>query len=455
LPLETGVAAAAVAPRKDTAPALAAGRTLEADPQVRESAGPYITSGPELAAHLAARGKEAVYGRLLADLGVEGGAERVYGRTPRPSLLFGEQPGCWYTALDLARARLRRALVERFGFDPEFSGLYSLGTDRLTSSGEKAVFLRFSLFTSVDTLGPAHLIGSALLRRYAHTIYDTLAIAGPLHARLRMIWGYSLTMLEAAERSRDEFVDAVASLFGMGIEHGMRKLLPPSNGRRQNETLADKLRRHDLASANAVLRNARDSLTEGIVWTDYWDRVNQAFLAEEVRAMGPTFAHYLLAVSDPVKMARHLISLGDQDPGQPVSVAGFVDQDGRFRKVNFEPRTGGFFFERADQRWPIEWQDLRARAAAGTARPSGTLLYLLLAAGFHYMLIDPGDELQPFQEAACAAHRRATGLKFPWVKFSMDDAPGRTGVRNTFLEAYHPEFNARVAAMIGRFIGDS
>lgn len=421
----------------------------------RRNSAPYITSGAELAAHLGAPDRKTAYARLLTQLGIDGGPEALNGRRDKPALLFLEQPGCWLTALDLARARLRRALASHFGFDADASGLFSLGTDRLTSSGDKAVFLRFTLFTSTERLGPAHLIGSSLLRRHQQTIYDTLPITGPLFARLAAIWGYSLLLLEAAALSRDAFADAVGGLFQSGVERGVRSLLPANSGREQLRLLADKLRSHDLAAARDLMHRTRAALVDGVSWTAYWDSVNRAFLSEEVRPMGPAVSRYLLAVSDPVRMARGFVELSGQNPLQSVSVAGFVDEDRRFRTVNFEPADGSFYYERGEERRPIDWEEVRARAADHSARPSGPLLYLLLAASSHYMIVDPDDELQPFQEIACAAHARATGLKYPWIRFTLDDGTGRSGVRNTFLSAYGPDFEPRVAEMVARFVGPS
>jgi hypothetical protein len=233
----------------------------------------------------------------------------------------------------------------------------------------------------------------------------------------------------------------------------LREILPRASGRQRLESLAERLRRHDLAAAAVILDAARQHLRDGIAWTEYWDAVNSAFLGEEVRPMTHLFARYLLAISDPVRMANHLIAQGNHDGQRPISVAGFIDEDRSYRRVLFDPRTAGFFFERDDERQPIEWDDLRRRAAQdASARPSGTLQYLMLAAAGHYLVVDPGDEFHPFHEVACAVHQSATGLKFPWLAFTMDDQSARDE-HNRFLDLFHPDFEARRRAASARLLG--
>lgn len=420
------------------------------EPRLARLARTHILGARELAAHLGAPGKAARYRRLLTDLGVGGEAEATDSSDLGHSLLFAEQPGCWYTPRDLVRARLRRELVARFGFDASTSCVCSLGADGFTGDGDKGVLLEFALLPG---LGPARLVGGAFLRNNQQTSYNAVPISGPALVRLAALWGYSVAMLEAAARSTADFADAVGRLLEDGPERGLREILPRSSSRQRLESLAERLRRHDLGAAAATLAGARAALRDGIHWTAYWDTVNAAFLGEEIRSMSSLFARYLLAISDPVKMASHLIAHGNRNSQRPVSVAGFVDDEHTYRRVLFDPRGQGFFFERDEKRQPIEWQELRRRAESDcSARPSGTLQYLMLAAHGHYLLVDPGDEYHPFHEVACAVHQRATGLKFPWLTFGLDDGARRADGHNGFLDLHHPDFESRSSATISRFL---
>jgi hypothetical protein len=408
-----------------------------------------IASWRELRDHLAAPGKRQSYRRLLADFGVDADASEVAGLADRPAILFAEQPGCWFTPRDLVRARLLERLIARDGFDAERSGVRTLTHDRFTGNGEKGVFLEFHLHPG---LGPARLLGAQFLKKFEHRTYASLHITAMSHQRMRTVWDYSLQMLEAAALSPARFAEVVAAIFAAGPLPGARDILPAGNDPGEILRLGEDLAACRVEPAFKALWPARTHLRREIAWDAYWNAVNADFLGQPIETLSPLMGRFLLAVRDPVKLARHLHERVGAAPGEPVSVAGVVGEDEIFRTVLFDPARESFFaIGRDGSRRTVAWEALRASAAdARGARPSGVLEYLFLAAFGHYLLVDCGDGIQPFHETVCEIHHDATGLKFPWVTFGVHGVLGEEG--NRFTDIFRPGFVELTVDVLGEFL---
>jgi hypothetical protein len=405
-----------------------------------------IRSWSELQAHLEVPGKRAAYRKFLAEFGIDAEASEVRGLGERPSLLFAEQPGCWYSALDLVRARLLERLIQRGPFDAELSGVRTLAHDRFTAVGDKGTFLNFALHPS---LGPAQLVGSQFHRKFEHRTYASLKLASHSYLRLRTIWDYSLRLIEAASISPREFVDIATQIFNSGPMHGVRDILPESNDPDGLLEIGEDVARCRLEPAFQALWPARARLTKGIAWDVYWNQVNSEFLETRIEPLEPLLGRYLLAVTDPVRLGRCLHEASGLDPEVAVSVAGIVSDDDVFRTVHFDPRDESFFVIRRDgQRRQVTWDEVRSASDFG-ARPSGVLEYLLFAAFGSYLLVDAGDGIHEFHEIACATHVRYTGVGFPWVTFPVRGPLATTG--DCFLEIFRPGFAETTVGILSDF----
>lgn len=408
-----------------------------------------IQSWSALAGHLEAPGKRDAYRRLLVGLGVDPDAPEVSGLGERPAILFAEQPGCWFTARDVVRARLLERLIQRGGFDPGLSGVRTLAHDRFTADGDKSVFLDFRLH---PRLGPARLVGSQFIKKFDHRTYASLHIAASTHQRIRTIWDYSLQMIEAASISPRQFERVVSGIFDASPVKGARDILPASNDPASILEIGEDLAHCRLEPAFQALWPARAALHKDVPWHGYWDSVNSEFLGTGIDSLSPLLGRFLLAVTDPVKLARRMHEEGEGAPDEPVSVAGIVSDDDVFRTVYFDPAAERFFLTRRDGTLRIlSWDEIRAAASDGRgARPSGVLEYLLLAAFGFYLLVDCGDSVQSFHEAACESHRRATGLGFPWVTFSVRGPLESEG--NSFIDVFRPGFVELAVDVIADFL---
>ncbi len=408
-----------------------------------------IQNWSELAAHLEATGKREAYRKFLFGLGVDPDAPEVRGLGDRPALLFAEQPGCWFTARDVVRARLLERLIDRGGFDAELSGVRTLAHDRFTADGDKSVFLDFRLH---PRLGPARLVGSQFIKKYDHRTYASLNISSSTLQRIKAIWDYSLQMIEAASISPQRFEQVVRGIFDASPVKGARDVLPEGHDSASLLAIGEDLAHCRLEPAFQALWPARSALHRDIAWPAYWDAVNSEFLGMGIESLSTLLGRFLLAVQDPVKLARRMHEEGDGAPDEPVSVAGIVSDDDVFRTVYFDPVHEHFFLTRRDGSLRVlAWDEIRAAATDGRgARPSGVLEYLLLAAFGFYLLVDCGDSVQPFHEAACAAHRRATGLGFPWVTFSVRGPLAEDG--NSFIDVFRPGFVELAVNVIGDFL---
>jgi hypothetical protein len=401
----------------------------------------------ELAAHREASGKSQAYRRFLVDFGFDPDDSPVRGLVDRPSLLFAEQPGCWYTPRDLVRAHLLERLIQRGRFDPELSGIRTLSHDRFTAIGEKGVFLDFALH---PRLGVARLVGSQFLKKYEHRTYSSLRLTSHSYLRIRAIWDFALRMLEAASESPTRFAEVATAIFDAGPLPGARDILPSSNDPAELVEIGAELERCRLEPAFQALWPARSLLSKGIAWDEYWNRLNSEFLSQPIEPLEPLLGRYLLAVTDPVKLGRRLHEESGLERDEPVSIAGIVSDDDVFRSVQFDPVEEEYFVLRRDGcRRQVSWDEIRSACGFG-GRPSGVLEYLLFAAFGSYLLVDPGDSVQPFHETIGRIHRRYTGLDFPWMTFEIagpiaDDA-------NCFLEIYRPGFAETTVGILSRFL---
>lgn len=405
-----------------------------------------LRSWSELREHLDHGAKRDGYRRFLRDFGVDPDDSAVRGLIDRPSLLFAEQPGCWYTPRDLVRARLLERLIERGRFDPELSGVRTLAHDRFTGIGDKSVFLDFALH---PRLGPARVVGSQYLKKYEHRTYASLRLASHSHSRLRAIWDFSLRLIEAAAQSPKRFVTVAGEIFDAGPMQGARDLLPESNDPVALLEIGEDLARCRLEPAFHALWPARARLAKGIAWDVYWNAVNSEFLSQPIAGLEPLLGRYLLAVRDPVKLARSLHEASGLAADEPVSIASIVSDDDVARIVLFDPMTEGFFLLRRDgARRDVVWDELRSAAGFG-ARPSGMLEYLFFAAFGSYLLVDAADGIQPFHETVCRIHREYTGLGFPWVTFGVEGELAGNG--NCFVEIYRPGFAEATVGILSDF----
>jgi hypothetical protein len=406
-----------------------------------------IRSWSELEEHRATPGKSQAYRRFLLDFGVNPDDSAVRGLIERPSLLFAEQPGCWFTPRDLVRARLLERLISRGRFDPELSGVRTLAHDRFTVIGDKGVFVDFALH---PRLGPAQLLGSQFIRKFEHRTYASLRLVSHSLQRMRTIWDYSLRMIEAASASPEKFVEVTRKIFDAGPQRGARDVLPASNDPADILEIGIDVARCRLEPAFQALWPARALLTKEIAWDTYWNRVNAEFLGLPIEPLEPLLGRYLLAVSDPVRLGRRLHEISELEPGEPVSVAGIVSDDDVFRTVHFDPADETFFLVRRDgQRRQLAWAEIRSACGFG-ARPSGMLEYLMFAAFGSYLLVDAGDGLHPFHHTACEIHERYTGVKFPWITFPVDGP--MAGEANCFLEIYRPGFVESTVGILSDFL---
>lgn len=408
-----------------------------------------VRSWSELAAHLAAPGRSAAYRRMLVEFGVDPESAELAGLAERPCILFVEQPGSWLTPRDLVRVRLLERLIDRGHFDPVRSGVRTLSHDRFTAEGDKAVLLQFKLH---EGLGPARLLGSMYLRRFKHRTYASLHVQAKSYQRMRTIWDYSLRMLGAADISTERFVEVVQDIFDASAERGARDVLPVTNNPADIVRVAEDLRRCRLEPAFKALWPARARLTKDVLWDVYWNTVNGEFLEVPIGSLSAQLARILMAVDDPLKMSRRLHRIIGAAAEEPVSVAGLVLDDDVFRIVLFDPLRERFFVEeRGGVQREIEWEEVRASAAEERGgRPSGVLEYLFLAAAGCYFVVDPCDRVQPFHERACAIHREATGLKFPWLTFEPTGSLAREA--NGFTDIFRPGFATFAVDVLSSFL---
>lgn len=405
----------------------------------------HLTTLRQLERHCRSESKHAGYERLLVEFGID--VERFASLVEHPRLVLAEQPGSWYCGGDLMRYRLLRSLTET-GLFHRSSGVLSLASDAFTCRGIKRLFFLLQLHPQLE---PVHLIGAASIRRHRNRVYSALPIAGSTFERLAAILDTSLAMLSSAQISPDAFAEELLEIFRGGVRSGIRRLLPPRSDRRGLREFGVRLRDYDLEAARRPLAAARRELREGISWADYWDRANGGFLGTRIGDLGGLFNRFLLTVSDPVRMSRHLMRCCGHPPEKPIAVAAIIAGDGKYRMVFFDPQESRFFYRpRALERRDIGWSGIRELAAGGrTGGPTGTLEYLMMAASGLYLVADPGDGSTRFERQAREIHRRYTGLDFPYVALAAE----REWPRFDYLGIYESDFESRSREAIERFFG--
>jgi len=407
-----------------------------------------ITTWRELSSHLQRADKSERYRQLLRAYGIDPDAAEVAELRGRPALLFFEQPGCYLTPRDMVRARLLERLVQRRGFDAELSGVRVLEHDRFTNDGEKAVFLEFCLH---NDLGPAKLFSAQFAKKHKHQTYASLKISGSSFQRMRAIWDYSLLLLEAAADSPARCVEVLEELKSRSPQPGACDLLPAGEARADLERIAADMTECRAEAAFKALWPARTHLRRDIPWDLYWSQVNAEFLELPIGSISALLERFVLAIDDPVRLARRLHESLGAGSDEPISVAGLATEREIFRTVLFDPTSEAFFIARGDgSRDPITWDEIRAAASSGRgARPAGVVLYLMLAAFGNYLLVDCGDSVQPFQEEICRLHEQEMGLKYPWVTFEVRGGLERP--ENPFINVFRPGFVELTVDALSRF----
>lgn len=408
-----------------------------------QDVGLHLTSFRDLERHCHNEAKYAGYQRLLTDFGID--VSRFAALATPPRLILAEQPGCWFCADDLLRFRLFRVLTGTLGFGAR-SGVLSLASDAFTCRGIKKLFFMFQLHRE---LGPVPLVGAAFLRRNRNRTYHALRIAGSTYERVATILDLSLAMLDSAAVSPKAFAEETMAIFRAGVRSGLRPLLPAASDRGSLVRLALRLAEHDLRAARRPLAAARRALADGISWVPYWDGVNGAFFGARVGKLGPLFNRFLLAVADPLRMARQLLRLSRHPAGRPLAVAAIFGEGEKYRMVYFDPQRNRFFYRPSGgARRDLDWTRIRSLAACGrTGGPAGTLEYLLMAAAGIYLVADPCDGLNRFERQAREIHQRYTGLPFPYVALDSDGEYPAID----YLRIFEPDFEARAQATLDRF----
>lgn len=410
--------------------------------------GRHLSSLRQLRSHCNASGKRGAYDRLLRDYGVDTGAFSDLIEQPR--LIYAEQPGCWFYAEDLLRARLLQALIDTGEFAPS-SGVLSLSLDAFSDRGVKRWFCTFAL---CDVVPAVHLLGTSYRRRHRHRTYAALPVDQAALRRMSTLFNSSADMLEAARLSPTTFADELVERFQHGFEPGLRPLMPPDYDRASLLEYAESLRRYRLDQALRNLAAPCCELRPGISWADFWNAVNEQFFGMSIGPLGALYNRFILTVSDPVRMAkalrRDLQDLYGQDDARDVSVAAVITEEDKYRMVFFDAERESFYFSDGDEeRQPIEWHEIRRQAKLGcSGGPSGVLAYLMMAAAGIYLVSDPVDGTSPFESAARSIHRQRIDLPFP----SLAPTPGYNSGRGGFLKIFTPEFDRCSRQVLDRFL---
>ena len=408
----------------------------------------HLSSLRQLRCHISARGKRQAYRRLLRRYGVD--LATFEGLVEHPRLVYAEQPGCWFYAEDVLRARLLQRLMDTGEFASS-SGVLSLCLDAFSDRGVKRLFSTFRLSADVSTV---HLLGASYRRRHRHRTYSALALEpGPMK-RLATVFTSAADMLEAARLSPETFANEMVLRFQEGFEPGLRPLMPPAGDRASLRLFARRLRNHHLDDALGHLATVCCELRPGLGWAELWNSINERLFGLPIDALGPLYNRFLLSVNDPVRMGRALSedlrTICEIDDRRDVSVAATVTSAKKYRMVFFEKETERFYFCDGDQaRHALDWQALRRQAFLGRAGgPSGVIAYLMMAAAGIYLVSDPVDGSSPFESAARRIHRHHTGLRFP----SLAPAPRLGSGRGGFLKIFSDDFEQCCTRTLDRFV---
>lgn len=410
--------------------------------------GRHLSSLRQLRRHVSTPGKDRAYRRLLRRYGVDLAAFDELVEHPR--LVYAEQPGCWFYAEDVLRARLLRRLMDTGEF-ASGSGMLSLGLDAFSDRGVKRWFSTFRLTEEVSMV---HLLGASYRRRHRHRTYDALPLDGAPHHRLATLFSSAADMLEAARLSPETFADEMVRRFQEGFKPGLRAMMPPAGDRAGLLEFAGRLRGYRLEDALAHLANTYCELRPGVGWTELWDSINAKFFGMPIAPLGALYNRFLLAVADPVRMAHalrdDLRDLCGVDDGRDVSVAAVITPEDKYRMVLFDAREESFYFRDGDEvRRDLDWAELRNQARQDrSGGPSGVLAYLMMAASGIYLVSDPVDGTSPFESAARTLHLHRMDLPFP----SLAPMPRYDSGRGGFLRIFSDEFEHCSRHTLDRFV---
>lgn len=420
---------------------------------VRSAAGRHLSSLRELRSHRDDACKASGYERMLRDYGVDVGAFSALVEHPR--LIYAEQPGCWYYAEDLLRARLLRVLIDTGEFAPS-SGVLSLSLDAFSDRGVKRWFNTFAL---LGEPGEVQLLGSTYRRRHRHLTYAALRVDLATRERLFTLFTTAANMLETARISPEAFAEYVKERFQNGIEPGLRPLLPPTSDRMSLLRFAESLRRFRLDDALRQLATPCCRLRSGcpeepLHWNDFWNHVNGQFFGQPVQPLGPLYNRFLLTVADPVQLARalhrDLCRWCGWNAVHDISIAGLITEDDKYRMVHFDVAAERFYYRAGDgAHHPISWHEVRSQAEkCRTGGPCGVLTYLMMAAAGIYLVSDPVDGTSAFESAARTLHLRRLGLQFP----SLAPEPLPSEVHGGFLHVFSACFDHHSRRALQRFL---
>lgn len=392
----------------------------------------HLDSFRALEHHLHDPRHEPAYARLLDTFGLDAGrfAElRCPGR-----LALAEPAGSWFFGEDLIRHRLLLRLRQS-GLFHDRSGPLMLGADAFTCRGIKRLAITLLLHRE---LGPVSLVGAAAIRRFRNRVYRALPIEGAVYDRLAATLDIATALLDAARVSPEVFARETLGIFRQGLRAGLRPLLPSAVDRRRLVELGAELQDHDLERAILPLEAARRELVPGQSWPAYWRQVTSLFLDEPVGYLGPLFDRFLLAVEDPIKMARALFHESRHPRSEPLAVAAIITEEEKYRMVFFDHDTENFFLRpRPETRRTITWDTIRELASRGrSGGPSGTLEYLLMAASGLYLIASPEDGQRPFELRARAIHERLVGTPFPYVALPAEVAPEAHAYLEIFTDTF-------------------
>lgn len=410
--------------------------------------GRHLSSLRQLRRHVSTPGKDRGYRRLLRHYGVD--LEAFADLVEPARLIYAEQPGCWFYAEDVLRARLLRRLMETGEFAPG-SGVLSLALDAFSDRGVKRWFCTFRLTENVSKV---HLLGASYRRRHRHRTYDALPLDRSSLRRLVTLFSSAADMLEAARISPEIFAEEMVLRFQRGFEPGIRPLMPPAGDRRSLLEFAAHLRSFRLDEALTHLATTCCELRPGLSWTGLWNSVNSKFFGLPIDALGPLYNRFLLAVSDPVRMGhalrRDLRDLCGVNDGRDVSVAAVITPEQKYRMVFFDSDAESFYFHDGDEvRHELDWHELRGQARlCNSGGPSGVLAYLMMAASGIYLLSDPVDGTSPFESAARTIHLHRMDLRFP----SLAPMPRYDSGRGGFLRIFSDEFELCCQRTLDQFV---
>ncbi len=405
----------------------------------------HLTSWSEVEAHIHHRGKWDGYQRMLVEFGLD--PDQLLppaARRETPRLLYAEQPGCWLYPQDLERSYLLDELLTT-GLFTDDSGRMALKNDSYRHWGAKHIFV---LFAPHRALGETTLLPARFHRRHRNTSYGGLGIHGPVLEHIRQTFELLEDLLAAAAHDPLDFVKRVRDALARDLPAMSRRLLPGNASNAELATLGGRLARLDLEAARRPLAAGRAACATETSWCDLWQRVNGTFFGRPVGDISPLLNRYLLAITDPSRMAEKLFSLPGQAQDDFLALAGLVDDDSQFWIVGWERGSGSLVRTLGERREAITWQELRELAAEGrTGGPTAVVEYLAIAANGIYLVGDPFDGESAFERRVSQLCLDATGCSFPRISMPepFADEP------SYYLDTFDPDLRARASERLERF----